>query len=581
MQSVADYAFYIIILLASYFIADYNIFLRLSVLDSLYGAFHFIRMYGSARLTHKEIVSRSYDLYSRGIIDRYILYAVVYVSYRMLCTFLWIPEIPLLGRLMGSVASPPLTNLVIESQLFRKIRKAKEEILKVLFAKAISSLIKLYSRVYLDREVDIQHREILPLFHQHEDIGAHIGNIARNMLFLLIMSQLKNYSSKLYYGIIKYVYNYKTGDMLISFNKESAKYCLLDIIDNRKWSELSKPNVYKAVVLLYQANDDNSDFLQELVVDFNITTLKTVTIWSIASFFESVVCVPILSFVLSVYRDGLFSRETLTSILFDVLGAWSGLLTGNYLLSSVVCQFGKKLVINRVTAMISGVVIDKTRKGMEQLIVYNSDIAMGLLCNMLYVGVINWIGCTPQVSFLIGINMFYNIVINPKQRRIVALALVLGSSSWSGFNMFHCVYNSIVFYMLLGHVGETQLIRLWVDMKKNIEQLGKWWFPKERVEYDDKFVFELMDRDKYPSVSDKMQSQWRFIDLDPQPEINAQEVLERVNDLDTVFSQTMSHHGFIEAISVQASMDTYEIIVSSDECTVDENYLDKDIEDDH
>lgn len=572
MQSATDWAFYIIIMLASYFISDYNLFLRLSVLDSLYGAFHFIRMYGSSRLTHKEIVSKTYDLYSRGIIDRYILYGVVYISYRMFCTFLWVPHVPLLDKILGSIASPPVNNRVMESSVFRKIRKTKEDLLKLLFAKAISSLIKLYSRVYLDREVAIKHHEILPLFREYEDIGAHIGNIVRNMLFLLIMSQLKNYSSKLYYGIIKYVYNYKTGDMLISFNQESAKHCLLDIIDNRRWSELSKPNVYKAVVLLYQANEDNSDFLQEFLIDFNITVLKTITIWSIASFFDSIMYVPIISFVLAIYREGFFSYETGTSLLFDLLGAWCGMMTGSFLASAVVCQFGKKLVVNRVMKMVSGTIAEKIKDNIQQLVVYNSDIAVGLLCNILYVSLINWIGITPQVSLLVGVNMFYNFAVNPRHRRIVVLALVLSSSSLSNFNLFHCVYNSALFYVLMGHIGEAQLIGAWSDIKQHIQRMiGR----KDGIEYDNNFVFELMDRDKYPSVSDKIQPPRQFVDFDPQPEINTQEVLERVNDLDTVFSQSMSQHKFIEAISVQTSVGTYDVIISSDECTIEDDYLDQ------
>jgi hypothetical protein len=303
LSTLGNYCFNIgpIILTSILFTGDNLLFQSISI-DSLYSAMFFIKHFIDDNLTESQIIDVSNSLYHGSVFDRYIYYGMIYSLYIIICNLLWIDDINILYYGLLLMTIPPIINKVLTSVLFDKIRERKEYLIKLIVSKQLSNLIKKSAFIYLDREIEINHKEILPILKSYSDTITYLQYVLKNTLIMLLVSYVKKYSTKFYYKMLKYVYNYKTGNTLESYNKESAKKMLSSIIDNKQWHELMKPNIYRAIFLLFQTNDDDTDFLKKIINNFNYKMITMFSIWTITSYTDMFFVAPLISTFFHFYK---------------------------------------------------------------------------------------------------------------------------------------------------------------------------------------------------------------------------------------------------------------------------------------
>ena len=240
-----SYLLYFLTLLGVYILTpSYTFFLRMITMDSVLSAIYYMTTFINSNLSEKEIVTISGELYNGSALDRYIYYGLTALLYYICKIVLWTPNANIIY--FGLVASimPPILNRICDTSIFQKIRNVKEEIVKIIIAQQFANAITMISKVYLQEDVKIKHKELLPLFTNYGSTISYFWEGLKNTLIILLVSYIKSCSPGFYYRVTKYFVGYQTGDMLVSFTNASAKKVLSDVIKNKRWDEFLKPNTF-------------------------------------------------------------------------------------------------------------------------------------------------------------------------------------------------------------------------------------------------------------------------------------------------------------------------------------------------
>lgn len=579
-----EYVLYSTITILSSFIAyDYNFFLKMVTLDSLFNAIHFMTTFININLSESQIVTKSNSLYNGSLLDRYIYYSIVYGLYKIVCTFLWQANSFHLYFVGLMTIIPFIINKILKSKLFDIIREGKEYFVKVIISKILTIIIKFYSKIYLDKNANIKNSEILILLKDYRDTVNYFTDVIKNILFIFLLSYVKNYSTTLYYGIIKYIYNYKTGDLLDSYNVNSAKSYLTNIIDNRKWHELSKPNAYKAILYLYQINSDKTDLINTIITQFNFSLVKMFTVWTISSIIGSVFIIPILSFAMLLFKkimrkgdDDKFYKELFIMIISSGLC----LINNSYILISFVSQFGTQLLFNKVTFIMIKIFYKKIKKIINIIINNNRDLTLSYIITIIYTIILKHLNMIDS-QMIIGLNILFNIMVSIEIKKQIIFSIILISTYISNYNIIHVIFNTLVLYLAFGCIDMGNMytfqdtIKIFLDSMNNLSNstLLNWYSSISSFYYyyalvrqyirsrlrniyftciygkknkDKKLIFDLMDTEKFPSISTfQNDNDIKLIQLNKS--INSNN--DSVSFDDQVFDQPIDE--FINGISVE------------------------------
>jgi hypothetical protein len=531
-----DFIFYTgIITLASFISYDYNFFLKLITLDSLFSALHFMKTFINKNLTESQVVLKSNNLYNGSLLDKYIYYMLLHISYKIFCTFLWIEDSYILYYIGLLSIIPIIINKILASKLFQIIREKKELIIKITVAKLFVTLTKFSAKNYLDRDINIKYTEILILLKDYKDTINYFLDVLKNIGLILLLTYIKNYSQKMYYGIIKYVYNYKTGDLLQSYNTISAKQHIISIIDNKKWYELTKANTYKAILHLYQVNNDKSEIFKKIVNEFNFSLIKMFTLWTFASLLNCIYFVPFGSLIFILHKKYIRSKANyniINELVIIFLGFIISYFYNSYVLISGLCQFGSKIIFNKLTYILIKVIYKFIKKTIINIVNNNKNMVVSYLITIFYTLILNRLNLRDGY-IIICLNMIANIFMSIEVKKQILFGVVLTSTYLSNFNLFHVLFNSLIVYIINGlfdksniytpqdlvkiiidicHNGyntglktfKTKITGIYTDMilivisiKNKIKNIKLFIMSKKNKE---EFVFELMNTDKFPSM---------------------------------------------------------------------------------
>jgi hypothetical protein len=432
----------IIVVLFTYFLSNNsNILVKLMSSDSLLNALSFLKVFITKRTSSESQILEFSNVYDVPLIDRYLCYIITSMFYKIICTFLWINKYNIIEIFISLITIPSIFDKIAKSKIYPIIQNYKEYIINIIIAQKITLFIKYYSKNYLKKKIRIKYYDILPHINNYKDTANHIFEILKNCLLLFIFSQLKGYSSNnyFYYGFIKHIYNYKTGDMLTSFNDNNAKHFLIDTIENRKWNEFTKPNIYKAIMCTYQINN-NDDFIKQVIVQFNYLLLKMFSIWTIMSIFECIWIGPLISFFILLYKFSGMNIQFYTDAFVIFLVFIFGIFFKNYFLISFFCQFGGYIIRNKI--------LYKLSKLLKKNIIFgNNKLIFFLIANVIYISFIKII----EYNYL---NFFINIIFNTFTTRNIKenmmLLIIILSTYISDYNIFHIIFNSMILYALNG-----------------------------------------------------------------------------------------------------------------------------------
>lgn len=580
-----------VVTIASMISFDYNYLLKLITLDSVFSAIHFLKTFINKELSNSQILSKANSLYDGSALDRYIYYTILHLSYILICIFFWMDNSYILYYIGLITIIPNIINKILTSKLFQLIKDKKETAIKVIIAKIFTGIIKFYSKLYLEKDIKIKYGEITVLLKSYKDTINYFLEVLKNLLVILGLSYIKNYSASLYYSIIKYVYNYKTGDMLESYNSESAKNHLTNIIDNKKWYELTKPNTYKAMLYLYQMNNDKSDIFRQIMNEFNISLVKMFTIWTIGSLCGYIYIVPLLSsgfFLFQKYiRKGIINDYQQIPVL--LLGLLTCYFYPSYPIVSGICQFGKHIIFNKLSHVAIKMLWKKVKKLTLKIVINNGDLIISHFVTILYAIVLKSL-VLAETHIIVTLNILANILMSIEVKKQIVFGMVLSSTYLSNYDIRHVVFNSITLYVFLGLIDKfdtytlqdfvvsltdkfinlikiafekmihifTYIINYYNLIRTQVRDNTKYYvtsiFSQVSDEKSNKLIFELMDTDKFPSASltnsDIIKTKTKIEEMNL---INVNNINDSVSIDDEVFNQ--SDDEFINGISVDENAD--------------------------
>jgi hypothetical protein len=445
-----------VITIAGFVMREQDFLMNLITLDGLFSAIHFLMTFINGNLTDSQIVTIVNSLYLHSILDRYIYYTMIYCLYNILCTFFWLPYNSYIAYLLSYLGLitiiPSIINKILTFEMFQSVRKKKELLIKIIISKIFTAIIKIYTKVYLDKNVEIKHSEILILLKDYRDSVNYFFDVLKNLLIMFGLSYVKNYSAPLYYNIIKYIYNYKTGDLLASYNTDTAKGYLLHIVDNRKWDDLAKPNTYKAMMHLYQNNNEKSDIFKKAFHDFNFSLIKMFTVWTIASLVNFIYLAPIISFGFLVYK---YNQDYMKKLSVLSLATLVSYLYPSYLIVSAICHYGEQIIFNKLSHIMLKMFVKYLRKKSLMIFNKNRNLMISYFTIICHVILLQYLAIQNSYVF-IGLNMVANILMSIEIKKQMIFIVVMISTCISDYNIFHVLFNSLIMYILTGTMRDPE-----------------------------------------------------------------------------------------------------------------------------
>ena len=500
---------------------NYSFLFKMITLDSLFGAIHFLFRFLDNNLTKSQIINESNSLYHGTGLDRYIYYTILYLAYKIFYYFFWVNESSLLYYIGLFTLIPAIMNKILQSNFFEIIRKKKELFVKTIIAKSLTSITKYCSRVYLNKEADLHYTEIMEILKDYTETISYFLTVLKSLLVIFGLSYVKNYAPSMYYGIIKYIYNYKTGEMLTSHNYDSAKHFISDIIDNKKWYELTKANTFKAIVCLYQMNPDKVDIFGQIVNDFNFALIKMFSIWTISSLFSNIYIASVLSLFLLFYNR--YVRKSTDDLLVGEiciigLSTIAAYFTQSYLFISFMTQFGPKILFNSFIYIVVGIIIKNIKELISTILMTNKNVSISFVTIIGYILLLKFLNTDSYL--IVGLNIIANIFMGIETKKQIIFAIILTSTVRSNYNFNHILFNSLLLYILFGlfnFIFDTytiqDLLRISFDylqyqFKSTYIILSDMHFDRKKI------AFDILDTKKYPSISQLGQKIERKIELD-------------------------------------------------------------------
>lgn len=534
---------------------NYNLLFKMITLDSLFSAIHFMGRFIDKKLSESQIVNETNSLYQGTLLDRYIYYSMIYLLYKVSFYFFWLNDSFVYHYIGLFTIVPIIINKILQSRSFEIMRQKKEIFIKTILAKILVSLIKFCSHTYLNKDANIKYTEIMEILKDYRETVNYFLTVLKSLLVILGLGYVKNYAPSLYYGIIKYIYNYKTGDLITSYNDEGAKHLLSDIIDNKRWNELTKPNTFKAIVHLYQMNTTEIDYFGKFITDFNFTLIKMFSIWTISSLLANIHVASIMAFCFLLYKR--YVRQSLNDNLIGescliIISSILGHFYENYQLVSFINQFGPKILFNNITYIIIKILIKNTKELIEEVFKNNKETTFSFIMVNSYIIFLKFINTNSYI--LVGLNLLTNILMGVETKKQILFAIILASSYRSDFQFIHVLFNSITLYFVFGLFDFwstytiQDLFKIFLDFcylksKFGYSEIYSYWqiiygkFSSKKK--NNTLIFELLDTKKYPSVSQMGQEINGF---------NASSIRDSVSVDDPIFD--LPEDGFMNEISV-------------------------------
>jgi hypothetical protein len=432
------------------YLIDTNILITLITYDGIISAINFFKFYSHDN-SHNNIISQINKIHKSSIIDRYILFLIYSLFYIIAKLLFWKDNIEILKLTLIFCAVPKLINYIIINNSV--ITKIKQQIVKVLFSKFLTILVKKFSLAYLNKNVQVSYTEVTHLFDNYDKTVTYFSHILKNGLTILLFRSLKNYLTKYNYTIAKYFYNYKFGDVLKSFNEISAKNKLLVIVNGKIWEKLLEVDTFAAVYCLYESsNTEENDLLKNLIKNINYYIAKILALWSIASFFNDFRIILLINgfiyFVRNVYRRNFNLCAICKKIIIYFGTYYVGINYDSLLICSIISQFGKYLFDKKIVFFINKYIyfqINKLYKNIDHNI-HLSNIIFSIILKLFIYNDVLFIYSLVQMYLLFIINY------DDRLQYFINFSVTL-LCYLSDFNIIHIFVTNIFGYLLYGVIN--------------------------------------------------------------------------------------------------------------------------------
>jgi len=418
-------------------------------IDSLINAITFVKVNFSKDLTKSQIIA-SADIYGTSLIDRYIYYILLTIIVYSIKVFFWLESHTYIAAVSYTLVIPKTLTYLLKYSPMSHIIVAKETIIKIMMAKQIKLFLSYYSKTYLNKNIKIKYTELLPFIDDYNNILSLFFNILKNSLLLFLLSKAKN--NNYYYELIKYIYNYKTGELINSYNYDSARTYLISTMENKRWEELSKPNIYKAIFHLYDLGRSDEDNIIKIVfINVNLKLLKFFTIWSLTSVTNTIYVPCVLSLLFVLNQSYL---DIAVEAVFLAVGCIVNMIVPSHFVCCFIFQFGSMCVFNKLSYFL----FRKAKKKVYGFTDADKDALFLILGNTVYCMFVKYVDSANFATIFMG-NATFNLLTTNNVKNNIVLHVIVLSTYMSGYDMRHIVFNSFVMFLIKRYVFVDEIIR--------------------------------------------------------------------------------------------------------------------------
>lgn len=273
-------------------------------IDALFSAVGFFRINMIQNLTKSQTLNQLRSLYHPSLLDRYLYYFCLSFIYQVALVITWGYFRQIIYYSLIISLCPIFLNRILSESLEGVsiwFNSEKIRIIKIGVSKLVAYLINFMSEVSVNLRPEVQYTELMPLFRNRHQTLKFFYSFLTSFLLATLIHYIKSNGNHIYARVIRYFYNYKTGDHFGGINEAKAKEKFTDVIVHRRWDELLRPDVTQTLFYIYKNNED-SDIIKNLVTKFHYTSLKISAIWTISWFFKYGEIVPVLSAILLLFE---------------------------------------------------------------------------------------------------------------------------------------------------------------------------------------------------------------------------------------------------------------------------------------
>ena len=320
--NIYDILLFFLNILVSYICSGLSLMVGLLSIDSIYSAIDFIKNNSDPGLTESQVLVTNNNLYKIPTIERSAYYLSCQLTYSFVTIFIFNSDVTLIKYAIGLTLLPCIFNKIIYTTFFKyfdKLTSEKNELIKKTCFEQIANTIIHIEKTYIESDpngIVVQKSEILNALENLDNIKSEVGTLIKNILITFLMIYLRK-SSKIYYKIAKYIYVYGFKEFIQDITVDKAKELFRDVIQNKKYDQLTKPMFIQSVIYLYWDKKDTGE-LRKLIQKFKYRIVVMFTIWTLGSFFSgylTAVVVMVMSLVLTFTRKLPMSENMLVPML--------------------------------------------------------------------------------------------------------------------------------------------------------------------------------------------------------------------------------------------------------------------------
>lgn len=315
-----DIAYQGIVFTYTYLLRSQSLCIFAMTLDSMFCSLEFMRSYIVSKInrTPHEPTVVVYDL---SIIDRYIYYLGLDLIYRCLMFLIWGNGASILYICMSLSACPIILNFIAVKYLtnaFYLLNKAKNKFIKQILAQQVANIINYLSNITINLRPDVKSSELLPLFRDIDQITKFFWGFLTSFLIATLIQYTKNSGNKFYAKVIRYLYNYKTGDFIGGINDKKAREKFAHIIVYRKWDQLLLPDTLQSIFYIYRTNPEG-DLLNQIYGQVSYMVINISSMWTCVKLFGYSSLSPIFGLLMILVTEFTTTNQSTSPILTQSL----------------------------------------------------------------------------------------------------------------------------------------------------------------------------------------------------------------------------------------------------------------------
>jgi hypothetical protein len=233
--------------------------MALLTVDGVYSAVDFCKKHTDKKLSESQVINTNCNLYKVGMLERYAYYGGSFITYTFLSTFVFNCDITIMKYAVGLSLLPVLFNNMVcgfFGKFFDKIIKERNDLVKKICCTQTANIIMQLKKIYFGNSTQINKQEIISALENLENIKSELWIFGKRFILVSFLIYLRNEYRVPYkfikWTIVKFIY----GEDIKQTTIEDARLLFEDVINNKKYDQITKPMFIQAMIYLCNAKGE-------------------------------------------------------------------------------------------------------------------------------------------------------------------------------------------------------------------------------------------------------------------------------------------------------------------------------------